>query len=38
MEFFGVAATARASIAFYNNEGDIDHLITGLDKARKLFA
>lgn len=37
MEFFGVAATARASIAFYNNEDDIDQLIVGLDRARELF-
>ncbi len=37
MEFFGVAATARASIAFYNIEDDIDQLIVGLDRARELF-
>ena len=37
MEFFGVAATARASIAFYNNQDDIDQLIVGLDRARELF-
>ena len=38
MEFFGLAATARASFAFYNTIEDIDRLITGLDKARELFA
>jgi cysteine desulfurase/selenocysteine lyase len=38
MEFFGVAATARASLAFYNNRGDVDRLMAGLHKARELFA
>jgi cysteine desulfurase/selenocysteine lyase len=38
MEFFGLAATARASIAFYNNEADIDQLVVGLSRARELFA
>ncbi len=33
MEFFGVEATARASIAFYNNKADIDALVAGLNKA-----
>lgn len=37
MEFFGLAATARASFAFYNNTADIDRLISGLIKARELF-
>jgi cysteine desulfurase/selenocysteine lyase len=38
MDFFGVAATARASLAFYNTEADIDRLVQGLGKARELFA
>jgi cysteine desulfurase/selenocysteine lyase len=38
MDFFGVAATARASLALYNNREDVDRLILGLDKARELFA
>jgi cysteine desulfurase/selenocysteine lyase len=38
MDFFGVAATARCSLAFYNNEDDVDRLLLGLDKARELFA
>jgi cysteine desulfurase/selenocysteine lyase len=38
MEFFGIAATARASLAFYNTEAEIDRLISGLGKARELFA
>jgi cysteine desulfurase/selenocysteine lyase len=37
MEFFGVAATARASLALYNNEDDVDQLVMGLGKARELF-
>jgi cysteine desulfurase/selenocysteine lyase len=37
MDFYGVAATARASLAFYNNEQDIDSLIRGLHRARELF-
>ncbi|MBT8091759.1 MAG: cysteine desulfurase [Gammaproteobacteria bacterium] len=37
MTRFGVAGTARASLAFYNNHADVDRLITGLDKARQVF-
>ena len=37
MERFGVAATARASFALYNNEEDIDRLVGGLKKAQELF-
>lgn len=33
MEFFGVDATARASIAFYNNHSDIDALVAAIKKA-----
>ena len=33
MEFFGVSATTRASLAFYNNKADIDALIAALEKA-----
>ena len=33
MEFFGVDATARASLAFYNNKNDIDTLLSALNKA-----
>ena len=38
MDFFGLAATARCSLAFYNNEDDVDRLLIGLGKARELFA
>jgi cysteine desulfurase/selenocysteine lyase len=37
MDRFGVAATARASFAFYNNAEDIDRLIAGLRKAVEIF-
>jgi cysteine desulfurase/selenocysteine lyase len=38
MDFFGVAATARASFAFYNSTADADQLIVGLARARELFS
>jgi cysteine desulfurase/selenocysteine lyase len=37
MTRFGIAGTARASLAFYNTHDDIDRLITGLEKARQIF-
>lgn len=37
MRRLGVAATARASFYVYNEESDIDALVTGLRKARELF-
>jgi cysteine desulfurase/selenocysteine lyase len=37
MERFGVAATARASFAFYNNRDDVDRLIAGLQRAVEIF-
>ena len=33
MEFFGVPGTARASLAFYNTERDIDQLVAGIGVA-----
>jgi cysteine desulfurase/selenocysteine lyase len=38
MERLGLAATTRASIAFYNTREDIDALVTGLNKVREIFA
>jgi cysteine desulfurase/selenocysteine lyase len=35
---FGVAATVRASFALYNRMSDVDRLLAGLDKARRVFA
>jgi cysteine desulfurase/selenocysteine lyase len=37
MERFGVAATARASFALYNNRDDVDRLIGGLRRAVEIF-
>jgi cysteine desulfurase/selenocysteine lyase len=37
MEFFGVPATARASLAFYNTKAEIDRLAAGVAAARALF-
>lgn len=38
MDFFGVAATARASFACYNDDADVDRLIAALHAAREVFA
>ncbi len=37
MERFGVPATARASLAFYNTRADIDALVAALRKAQEMF-
>ena len=37
MEFFGVSATCRASLAFYNNKADIDALVVALNKAAMML-
>jgi cysteine desulfurase/selenocysteine lyase len=37
MQFFGVAATARASLAFYNTHGEIDVFIAALLRARNML-
>jgi cysteine desulfurase/selenocysteine lyase len=37
MEAFGLAATARASFGCYNNAEDVDRLVEGLQKVRKVF-
>jgi cysteine desulfurase/selenocysteine lyase len=37
MDLFGIPGTARASIAFYNTEQDIDQLIDGLAVAQELL-
>ena len=38
MDHFGIGATARASLAFYNTESEIDALVAGLGKVQSLFA
>ena len=37
MERFGVPATARASLAFYNTQEDIDALVRALHEVREVF-
>jgi cysteine desulfurase/selenocysteine lyase len=38
MERFSVPATTRASFAFYNNEDDIDALVSGIQDAKEIFS
>ena len=38
MEFFGIPATARASLAFYNTRAEIDALVAALGKTQELFS
>ncbi len=37
MRRFGVPATARASVSFYNNKADIDRLAEGLETVKDFF-
>jgi cysteine desulfurase/selenocysteine lyase len=37
MQRLGLAATARASLAFYNTKEEIDTLVAGLHKVREVF-
>jgi cysteine desulfurase/selenocysteine lyase len=37
MELFGVPATARASLAFYNTRDEVDALVGAIHKAKKVF-
>ncbi|MCA1798963.1 MAG: cysteine desulfurase [Xanthomonadaceae bacterium] len=37
MEFLGIPATARASLAFYNTRADIDALVRALARVREVF-
>jgi cysteine desulfurase/selenocysteine lyase len=37
MERLGVPATARASLALYNNHDDVDALSAALQSVRELF-
>ncbi|HKT42135.1 MAG TPA: cysteine desulfurase [Rhodanobacteraceae bacterium] len=38
MQFYGVAGTCRASLAFYNTEAEIDALVAAIGRVRKLLA
>jgi len=38
MQRFGVPATARASLTFYNTREEIDALAAGIRKVKEVFA
>jgi cysteine desulfurase/selenocysteine lyase len=38
MQRFGIPATARASLAFYNTRAEIDSLVEGLDRVLEVFS
>ena len=38
MDFYGVPATSRASLAFYNTHDEVDRLADAIDDARKVLA
>ena len=38
MDRFGIPATARASLAFYNTKEEIDALVAGIDKVLEIFS
>jgi cysteine desulfurase/selenocysteine lyase len=38
MERFGIPATARASLAFYNTREEIDALVKGIDRVLEVFS
>ena len=38
MDRFGVPATARASLAFYNTKEEIDVLVRGIDRVIEVFS
>lgn len=37
MDFYGIPATARASLAVYNNREDIDQLVLGLGRVKEML-
>ena len=37
MEFFNIAATARASLGMYNTREDFEALVAGLRKVKEVF-
>ena len=37
MQFYGVAATARASLAFYNTREEVDRCVEALENARRML-
>jgi cysteine desulfurase/selenocysteine lyase len=37
MDFFGIPATTRASLAFYNTRADVDALAAAVAKVKQVF-
>lgn len=37
MDFLGVSSVARASFYIYNDKGDVDRLVEGIEKVKKTF-
>jgi cysteine desulfurase/selenocysteine lyase len=37
MAHFGIDGTVRASLAFYNTKDEIDKLIEGVERVKKMF-
>ncbi|HSG34638.1 MAG TPA: cysteine desulfurase, partial [Sphingomonadaceae bacterium] len=37
MDHLGIAATARASFGIYSDEGDIDALLAGIERTKRIF-
>jgi cysteine desulfurase / selenocysteine lyase len=37
MEKLGVPATTRASFYIYNTPGEVDALVAGIEKAKRIF-
>jgi cysteine desulfurase / selenocysteine lyase len=38
MSYYGLPATVRASFGCYNTHGDVERLVTGLERAHEVFA
>jgi cysteine desulfurase/selenocysteine lyase len=38
MDFFGIPATARASLAMYNTRDEIDALADSIERAQRMFS
>jgi cysteine desulfurase/selenocysteine lyase len=38
MDRFGIPGTARASFAVYNTKEEIDKLVTGINKVKKMLS
>jgi cysteine desulfurase/selenocysteine lyase len=38
MDYLGVPATARASFGLYSDESDVEALLDGIVRTRKIFA